>query len=456
MASSNGDTGFAGEVKSRFGLLPNFFASTPDAPELIEQLWVFAKSGYLDNPIPPLFKERLFVYLSRFCEVRYCILRHCAFLIGRGNPSGDPSATPQAIQDVIQLLKKPTPWQRNDDAWLMALEIADAGSDWPAAESELEDHLFNAATIVFAEPARAGRALRALRHALGGKRCEHLLGFLAFVRAAHYWTLVHPGLQPEEDVVALLAANEELARLLLEDPEAARCDMGARLFSELEDLRGLNERRELEKAKHDLEIQLEQKELLIQEVNHRIKNSLQIASSILRLALTDKLGPDAADAIRKSSARILAIASVHEHLYRGDDVAVVSLDRFLADLCKSISGALDCVEGMEVDISSIEVPTDMAVPLALIVNELVTNVIKYAGPPCRVEVRGGGDNVVTLSVSDTGRGPREDHPRTGLGTRIVEAFAKQLGGQIKTSSAPQGYTVKLEIPVHPTTGPNAG
>jgi hypothetical protein len=48
-----------------------FFSSAPDAPEVIERLWTFAKAGYLDNPIPSLFKERLFVYLSRFCEVRY-------------------------------------------------------------------------------------------------------------------------------------------------------------------------------------------------------------------------------------------------------------------------------------------------------------------------------------------------------------------------------------------------
>ena len=57
-------TAFQREVASRFGLVPNFFSSAPDAPEIIERLWSFAKAGYLDNPIPALFKERLFVYLS--------------------------------------------------------------------------------------------------------------------------------------------------------------------------------------------------------------------------------------------------------------------------------------------------------------------------------------------------------------------------------------------------------
>ena len=101
---------FQREVAGRFGLVPNFFSSAPDAPEIIERLWAFAKAGYLDNPIPSLFKERLFVYLSRFCEVRYCIARHCAFLVGRGHSSGDPSVAVQSIEQAIKLLKTPPPW----------------------------------------------------------------------------------------------------------------------------------------------------------------------------------------------------------------------------------------------------------------------------------------------------------------------------------------------------------
>jgi hypothetical protein len=75
-------TAFQREVASRFGLVPNFFMSASEAPEIVPKLWDFAKAAYFDMPIPSLFKERLFVYLSRFCEVRYCITRHCAFLLG--------------------------------------------------------------------------------------------------------------------------------------------------------------------------------------------------------------------------------------------------------------------------------------------------------------------------------------------------------------------------------------
>ena len=100
------------EVTRRFGLIPNFFMSAPDAPEIVEKLWDFAKSAYLDNPIPSLLKERLFVFLSRFCQVRYCIVRHCGFLVGYGHSSGDASAPPQNIEQVIRLLRALPPWRR--------------------------------------------------------------------------------------------------------------------------------------------------------------------------------------------------------------------------------------------------------------------------------------------------------------------------------------------------------
>jgi hypothetical protein len=104
---------FHRDVTRRFGLIHNFFVSAPDAPEIVEKLWDFAKSGYLDNPIPALFKERLFVFLSRFCQVRYCIVRHCGFLVGYGHSSGDASAAPQSIEQALKLLKVAV-WARDD------------------------------------------------------------------------------------------------------------------------------------------------------------------------------------------------------------------------------------------------------------------------------------------------------------------------------------------------------
>ena len=130
-SSSVSPTPFEREVASRFGLVPNFFVSAPDAPEIVERLWAFAVSAYFDNPMPSLFKERLFVYLSRFCEVRYCIIRHCAFLLGYGYSAGDRSVSVQSVEQVLRLLTRPTPWERGPDATSEALEASPLCEDWP-------------------------------------------------------------------------------------------------------------------------------------------------------------------------------------------------------------------------------------------------------------------------------------------------------------------------------------
>jgi hypothetical protein len=104
------------------GPVPKFFQSAPDAPEMVERLWYFANGIYLGNPMPSLFKERLCVYLSRFCGGRYCITRHSGFLLGLGQPSGDPSAQVETVAQVIRLLKTPTPWQRDMNAVLLRLK----------------------------------------------------------------------------------------------------------------------------------------------------------------------------------------------------------------------------------------------------------------------------------------------------------------------------------------------
>jgi two-component sensor histidine kinase len=443
---SNARTPFQREVASRFGIVPNFFASAPDAPEIIEKLWDFAKAAYLDNPIPSLFKERLFVYLSRFCEVRYCVVRHCAFLVGRGHSSGDPSVAVESVARAMRLLTTPPPWERDHNVILGALETVPAITEWPAAETETEDWLISAATLMFVEPRRADRARRALRKALGGNRFEHLMGLLAFIRTAHYWTVLHPDLSLEEDALELLKANEELARLLLEDPAAARCDMGVRLFEELTELRDLHERRELEKAKRELEAQVQLKELLLKEVNHRVKNSLQMVSSILDLQLPDVKSAEAADAIRSAAARVLAIGAVHERLFTDEDPTVVRFDTFLSGLCQGIGRAYGCPDGVETDVERVDVPTDTAVLLGQIVNELVTNVVKHVGPPCRITLREAPDGALKLAIIDKGKGPAQDQCRPGLGMRIVEGLSKELGARVETRQELSGYTTEVLVP----------
>ena len=101
IAANHQRAAFRANVADRFGVLPNFFCSASAAPGLIERLWDFAQSAYLDSPLPSLFKERLFVHLSRFCPVRYCIVRHVGFLIGAGRPAGDAAAPAETVAEVL-------------------------------------------------------------------------------------------------------------------------------------------------------------------------------------------------------------------------------------------------------------------------------------------------------------------------------------------------------------------
>ena len=443
---------FEREVAARFGLVPNFFRSAPEAPFVIRELWTFAKSAYLDNPIPSLFKERLFVYLSRFCEVRYCITRHCGFLLGLGRASGDPDAPAMTVGQVIRLLQRPVPAEDQSDAALARLETLAEPIDWPSPETSHDDDLLSCATLLFLQPARAVRAKHALRIALGGENFELLVAFLTFIRAAHYRTLMHPDIALEDDVKALLCEHEELARMLLVDTEAGQCEMGVRLFDELQSLRDLNERQELEKAKRALEESGRQKDLLMQEVDHRVKNSLQIVSSLLYMQA--KTAGAAASQFNDAAARVAAIAAVHQQLHKLDAVGTVVLDRYIIDLCKQITAASSSPDRMwplVVDADPLIISTDVAVPLALIVNELITNAIQHSGTigeggSVHVSLKNHAD-MFSIGVSDPGKGPAPDvEPKAGLGTRIVEALAQQIHATVTKERLAAGYKVTVAVP----------
>jgi two-component sensor histidine kinase len=450
---------FEREVAARFGLVPNFFRSAPDAPFVVRELWSFAKAAYLDTPIPTLFKERLFVYLSRFCEMRYCITRHCGFLLGLGRSAGDPNAQAMTIDQVIRLLRRPLPTEEHTGAMLARLEAVAEPLDWPVPETAFDEDVLTCATVLFLQPARAARAKRALRIALGGEKFELLIGFLTFVRSAHYWTLMHPELALEDDVTDLLRKHEELARLLSEDAEAGRCEMGTRLFEELESLRDLNERQQLEKAKRELEEIGRQKDLLMKEVDHRVKNSLQIVSGLLQMQARTA-GP-AASQFHAAAARVAAIAAVHKQLHKSDHVGTVELSEYLIDLCQEISTASsspDLARSLSVDADPLiisTISTDVAVQLGLIVNELVTNAFRHSQPvgdDTGIHVvlrRNPGD--FTIDVSDPGDGPAAAQSAAGLGTRIIETLAHQINARVAKGRVATGYTVTVTVP-HLGTG----
>jgi PAS domain S-box-containing protein len=225
-------------VNERFGVLPNFFRLSPETPEITEKLWGFAQAAYLDNPLPSVFKERLFVQLSRFCAVRYCIARHTGFLIGLGRPTGDKDAPATSVADVVKLLRRPVPRGPELKSRLSFCSQCPAPLiEMPAPDTQLEDGIFSLASHVFLQTADAPECLDALERLLGTVRLQYLLLFLAFVRAAHYWTRVHPEIQLEDDIKQLLATHEALAGCILDDPEVSTDKVTQSILDELPALR---------------------------------------------------------------------------------------------------------------------------------------------------------------------------------------------------------------------------
>jgi PAS domain S-box-containing protein len=216
------------EIESRLGLCPSFFRLAQPDPRIAWQLFRTMEFAYLDNPMPGLLRDKLFTWLSRFCEVRYCVARHCAFLLGQG----------VSPEQALALLNEPMPQQEEMPAYFHALaETPGPLSDWPEFDSELGRRFRVACAVIILDP-RQIVWMQVLRRLLGPQRYEQLMFFLAFVRTAHFWTEVHPELEFDSDVNELLREHEALAEpLLRRRGEDVRWELGKRLYDELQSLR---------------------------------------------------------------------------------------------------------------------------------------------------------------------------------------------------------------------------
>jgi chemotaxis protein methyltransferase CheR len=199
---------------------------------------------------------------------------------------------------------------------------------------------------------------------------------------------------------------------------------------------------------------LKQKEMLLQEMQHRIVNSLQIIASILMLKARAVTSEEARRHLQDAHRRVISIAAVQEHLHSSGHADMIEIAPYLSKLCASLSESMIG----ESRLATLEVFTDEgfvlsadAVSLGLIVTELVINALKYAFPDpsmaARVEVRyevNGAD--WKLSVSDNGVGRAEGSgppAKGGLGTSLVTALAHQLDAQVTTISGPTGMSVSV-------------
>lgn len=199
---------------------------------------------------------------------------------------------------------------------------------------------------------------------------------------------------------------------------------------------------------------LEQKETLLGDVNHRIKNSLHLVSSILRLEAASVDDDQVKHSLQQASLRVHAVSSVHELIYKSQNVTDVNVGEYIPQLVDflSTSTETDCKQIKNVvHAEPVILPTDLAINLALLINELVTNAHKHAfvkREQGRVDVRlHQAGSILMLTVSDDGIGSAEGLSNDGLGSKIVAGIVGQLGATMDKRATEHGYCVDIEIPM---------
>ena len=218
----------------------------------------------------------------------------------------------------------------------------------------------------------------------------------------------------------------------------------------------------------ELHRSVQQKDVLIKEIHHRVKNNLQIVTSLLNIHGKSIAEPKAREALDDVKTRVRALALVHRYLYESDDVRLVPLQMFMTELCRTLVGSLSDVRrriALRVDIPEITIVSDIAVPMALLVTEVITNSMKHAFPDRRAGSIGVRLELDTregraiLTVSDDGVGPpaggMTSTARPHLGHNLIQAFTRQIGGEVSVSGPP-GMAVEVRFDLAMLRGENAG
>jgi two-component sensor histidine kinase len=204
----------------------------------------------------------------------------------------------------------------------------------------------------------------------------------------------------------------------------------------------------------------EQQHLLMQEIHHRVKNNLQIIASLLNLQAGRIRQPEARAEFASARDRVRALATLHRHLYAQGDLHTVNMRGFLIELCAQLFQAMGEREGnrirLDIQASDLQMSSDQAVPMALIVTEAVSNALKYAFPGNRrgrIAIRLAREGeMARLEVEDDGigipPGPAETETgrRDGIGLQLIRGFARQLGATLECrQNGGTHYIVKLPL-----------
>ena len=200
----------------------------------------------------------------------------------------------------------------------------------------------------------------------------------------------------------------------------------------------------LSKQNHIIENSLQEKDMLLREIHHRVKNNLQVISSILTLQGRYSQDPLIEGAIKKGKDRVRTMALIHENLYQKENLAGVNMKRYMEKLFNSLFHSYNISESkieLVLNIEDINLDVDTVVPIGLAVNELITNALKYAFPDDRdgmIKVGlAEGNNELRLTVEDNGIGisSHQQNPTgTGFGFELIDTFKAKLDAQLNIIS----------------------
>ena len=204
-----------------------------------------------------------------------------------------------------------------------------------------------------------------------------------------------------------------------------------------------------------LQKQNEEKEFLLKEIHHRVKNNLEIVSSLLSLQSAQIQNQDVLDAMKKSQSRVHSMGMIHQKLYMGQNLAAIEMKDYFVNLSNYIIDAYAAEGRIVADIAmnKLELNVDFAIPIGLIVNELLTNSIKYGFPDGRkgeIEISlKETKEILQLDVIDNGVGKTGESKvkGTGFGTQLIELLTKQLDGKMVLNTT-KGTAVSIQFQLH--------
>ena len=213
----------------------------------------------------------------------------------------------------------------------------------------------------------------------------------------------------------------------------------------------------LYRSRNEIQERIVEKETLLKEVHHRVKNNLQTVSSLLSLQSRSIADDKISNIIKSSQNRVVSMAMVHEMLYKRDDyLSKIELKPYVKELCdylvRSVKGSNSNVK-LDLDIDDHKLSIDTVIPLGLIINETITNALKYGikegtAGEIHVSVHRIGENRFEMYLGDNGVGYSEDiNPKTSnsLGLKLIYNLARQLRGTISRDYNKPGTYYRIEF-----------